>query len=188
VHLHIGDGARGLDLVRRAIDTSELPARVFQPTHVNRNRRLFGEAVAIAKEHGVPIDVTAFDADDDAYDAPEAIERCLAEPGFPAHRLTCSSDGGGCLPTFDPDGVMIAMDVGRPATVSAALATLVMRGHALDRVLPVFTSNVAAQLRLTGKGHIAVGCDADLVVLDDAARPHDVMARGQWLVRGGVEV
>jgi beta-aspartyl-dipeptidase (metallo-type) len=188
VHLHLGDGARGLDLVRRAITGSELPARVFQPTHVNRNRRLFGEAVAVAKEHGVPIDVTAFDADDDAYDAPEAIARCLAEPGFPAHRLTCSSDGGGCLPTFDRDGVMVAMDVGRPATLSAALAALVTRGQTLERVLPVFTSNVADQLRLPDKGRLAVGCDADLVVLDDGARPHDVMARGRWLIRGGVDV
>jgi beta-aspartyl-dipeptidase (metallo-type) len=187
VHLHLGQGTRGLDLVRRAITGSELPARVFQPTHVNRNRRLFGEAVELAKAHGVPIDVTAFDADDDAYDAPEAIARCLAEPGFPAHRLTCSSDGGGCLPTFDRDGVMVAMDVGRPATLAAALAALVARGQALDRVLPVFTSNVADQLRLPGKGRLAVGGDADLVVLDDDARPHDVMARGRWLIRGGAE-
>ena len=185
VHLHLGDGPRGLELVRRAVTTSELPARVFQPTHVNRNRRLFGEAIAIAKEHGVPVDVTAFDADDDAYDAPEAIARCLAEPGFPAQRLTCSSDGGGCLPTFDRDGVMVKMDVGQPATLSAALAALPARGVPLERALPVFTSNVADQLRLPHKGRIAVGSDADVVVLDDAARPHHVMARGRWLVRSG---
>src|SRR2546423_1177502 len=33
VHLHVGDGARGLELVRRALACSELPAAVFNPTH-----------------------------------------------------------------------------------------------------------------------------------------------------------
>ena len=36
VHLHLGDGERGLDLVRQALSISELPARVFNPTHINR--------------------------------------------------------------------------------------------------------------------------------------------------------
>jgi len=31
LHLHLGDGVRGLELVRRAIQESELPARVFNP-------------------------------------------------------------------------------------------------------------------------------------------------------------
>src|SRR3954462_1198698 len=32
VHLHVGDGPRGLDLIRQALETSEIPARVFNPT------------------------------------------------------------------------------------------------------------------------------------------------------------
>ena len=186
VHLHLGDGERGLAMVRRAVTETELPARVFQPTHVNRNRRLFDEAVALTTSHGVPIDVTAFPADDDGVDAPTAIARCLAAPGFPAERLTCSSDGAGCLPVFDRDGHLIAMDVGRPATLSTTLAALLGDGHALEQVLPVFTANVARQLRLGGKGQLAVGADADLVVLDGAAGVQDVMARGRWMVRAGV--
>src|SRR5205085_7564452 len=39
LHLHLGDGPRGLELVRRALDGSELPPRVFHPTHVNRQRK-----------------------------------------------------------------------------------------------------------------------------------------------------
>ena len=49
VHLHLGDGPRGLDLVRRALDESELPPRVFNPTHVNRRRALFDEAIELAR-------------------------------------------------------------------------------------------------------------------------------------------
>jgi beta-aspartyl-dipeptidase (metallo-type) len=188
VHLHLGDGRRGLELVRRALATSELPARVFQPTHINRNRRLFEEAVALAVEHALPIDVTAFPADDDSWDAAEAILRCLATSGFPAHRLTCSSDGAGCLPVFDDDGRLVEMDIGRPESLLGTLRELLARGEPLARVLPIFTRNVAEQLRLHGKGQLQVGADADLVVLDDTGAAREVMARGRWMVRDGVQM
>ena len=183
VHLHLGDGTRGLELVRRAVTGSELPARVFQPTHVNRNRKLFDEAVALATEHGVPIDVTAFAGGDEGHDAAEAIARCLAAPGFPVARLTCSSDGAGCLPVFDGDGRLVEMDVGRPETLLAELAKL-----PLATALPVFTANVADQLRLARKGRLEVGSDADLVVLDERFAATSVMARGQWLIRDGAQM
>ncbi len=185
LHLHVGDGPRGLSLVRRALDETELPPRVFYPTHVNRKTRLFAEALALAAR-GCPIDVTAFPVEEgeDAFAAPDAIERYWAS-GAPAHLITVSSDGGGCLPTFGPDGRLVAMDVGHPQAVAETLATLLRRGHALEAVLPVFTRNVARVLRLARKGEVRVGGDADLVVLDDAHRIREVMAGGRFLVRGG---
>jgi beta-aspartyl-dipeptidase (metallo-type) len=70
LHLHLGDGTRGLSLVRDALAASELPARVFHPTHVNRRKALFDEALALAKQ-GCTIDITAFpvDEDEDAWPA-----------------------------------------------------------------------------------------------------------------------
>ena len=185
LHLHLGDGKRGLELVRQALELSEIPARVFHPTHVNRNKRLFEEAKQMAKDHRMTIDVTAFPADDDGYTADAAIARCLADPDFPAERLTVSSDGAGCLPVFDGDGRLVEMDIGRPRALIETLAALLARGLELERVLPVFTSNVADLLRLSNKGRIAVGLDADLVVLSASHEPVDVMARGRWLVRDG---
>lgn len=185
LHLHVGDGARGLDLVRRALDVSEIPPRVFYPTHINRKKRLFEEAVALARL-GCTVDVTAFPVDEgeDAYAAPDAIERFFATDA-PRNRLTVSSDGGGCLPTFDGDGRLVAMDIGRPGAIPEALSTLLSRGHALESVLPVFTENVASLLRLSHKGRIEVGADADLVALDDHNGIRDVMVRGRFVVRGG---
>ena len=188
LHLHLGDGPRGLELVRRALDTTELPARTFYPTHVNRKTRLFEEALELARR-GSTVDVTAFPVDDgeDAYSAEDAIERYLASDA-PKDRLTVSSDGGGCLPTYDREGQLLAMDTGRPQAVADTLRTLLSRGRALEEVLPVFTRNVARILRLPRKGTVAVGADADLVVLDDEHRIRDVMASGRFLVRGGVAV
>lgn len=182
-HLHMGDGERGLDLVRRALATAELPARVFNPTHVNRRRGLFDEAMALA-ERGVHADVTAFPVaeGEDAWSAAEAVVRWL-DAGLPPERLTVSSDAGGCLPQFDEDGRVRHMDVGAPGALAATLQELLARGLPLDKVLQFFTINVARLLRLPGKGALAAGADADLVVLDEAGRVTDVMARGRWHVR-----
>ena len=185
VHLHLGDGARGLELVDRALTQSELPARVFQPTHVNRRRALFDEALAMARR-GVPMDVTAFPVEDgeDAWSAADAFLR-WREAGAPMQRLTISSDAGGCLPCFDAHGQVCGMDVGAPGALLATLSELLARGVALDLALPAFTRNVADALRLAGKGRIAVGADADLVCLDENNRVHHLIARGRVHRREG---
>lgn len=183
LHLHLGDGARGLEMVRRLLDTTELPPRTFNPTHVNRRKALFEEAMDLARR-GCTVDVTAFPVEDgeDAYSAPDAIERWL-DAAAPADKLTCSSDGGGCLPHYDRQGNLLRIGIGEPGAMSATLRELLRRGRALEQVLPIFTSNVASLLRLHGKGRIAVGQDADLLVLDDDHHIRHVIARGRFVVR-----
>jgi beta-aspartyl-dipeptidase (metallo-type) len=185
VHLHVGDGPRGLELVRQAIDRSEVPAAVFNPTHVNRRRALFDEAVELT-ERGCTIDVTAFPVTEgeDAWSAEEAVVRYL-DAGADPSRLTVSSDGGGCLPVFDGEGRVASFDVGSPSACGAALRALLGRGQALERVLPAFTANPARVLQLDRKGRLSVGADADLVVLGGDGAVAEVMARGRWHVRGG---
>ena len=48
LHLHMGDGKRGFQLIDRALDETELPARTFHPTHVNRQRWLWEDAKRLA--------------------------------------------------------------------------------------------------------------------------------------------
>jgi beta-aspartyl-dipeptidase (metallo-type) len=184
VHLHLGDGARGLDLVRQAIKGSEIPAAIFNPTHVNRRKALFEEALALVRQ-GCTIDITAFPVQEgeDAWPAAVALTRYHAA-GLPADRVTVSSDGGGCLPSFDEEGRVVAMDVGRPSAMADTLKELLACGQPLEGVLPAFTSNPARLLMLPRKGHLAPGFDADLVVLDSNGGVQDVMARGRWHVRG----
>lgn len=184
LHLHLGDGARGLDLIRRLLDETEVPARTVHPTHVNRRSGLLDEALDLAGR-GVTIDVTAFPpafASSDEVLAAEAVERFL-EAGH-GDRLTVSSDGGGCLPHFR-DGELVRMDFATSGALADLLAGLLARGVPLDAALRPFTATPARYLRLAAKGRVEEGADADLVVLDDAGRPADVMARGRWHVRDG---
>ncbi len=186
LHLHVGDGPRGLSLVRRALEETELPARTFHPTHVNRKKDLVEEAVDLARR-GCTVDVTAFDPGDEGVAVEDVIARWLHER-LPAERLTVSSDGAGCLPVFDGEGQLVHMDIGRPDTLTKALQALRRRGFAYEDVLPFFTSNVARLLRLAGRGVLEPGGVADLVILDDDGRVCDVMAQGRFLVQNGVAV
>lgn len=195
LHLHLGDGARGLELVRRALDETELPPRVFHPTHLNRKRELFEQAKQMVRTRerssvGAPLmDVTAFPADDvgEGLSAAAAIDEWISAE-LPLARLSCSSDGGGCMPHFDNRGQLQHYGVGQCSTLLETLRELRARDHALERVLPLFTANVAEALRLQGKGALRVGADADLVVLDGELRVDAMIARGQWLVREGEPV
>ena len=185
-HLHLGDGDRGLELVRQGLEVSEIPPRVFHPTHVNRRRALFQEALELASR-GCVIDVTAFpaaDAGEDEVSAVEAVETFL-ESDLPSANLTVSSDAGGSLPAFDGEGRVTRMDVGEPSELWATVRALLLRDHSLESVLQPLTSNVAHQFRLASKGRIDVGADADLLVLDDNDTITDVMAMGRWHIREG---
>lgn len=180
VHFHLGDGERGMELILKALEHSELPARVFNPTHINRNKALFEEACELGRR-GCFVDVTAFPVEDgeDAWSAADALTRYL-DSGAPANRITISSDGGGCLPTFNDQGRIVHMDIGSPSALAHTLAELLNRDMPLETALPAFTANPADLLRLERKGRLAQGCDADLIVLDDGHQPASVMIGGRW--------
>lgn len=188
VHCHLGDGERGLEMINQALDISEIPARVFNPTHVNRNIPLFNEALKLV-DRGCTIDVTAFpESDDDTgLSAAQAISRYI-ESDLPLDKITISSDGGGCLPVFNAQGEVTQMDIGDSIELHKALKSLLAQNHLLAQVLPVFTSNVADLLRLYNKGRITTGRDADLVVLDGDNDIWGVMAKGLWHKKSGQQL
>ena len=185
VHLHLGDGERGLSMLERAINETELPARVFNPTHVNRQKTLFEEACELAKL-GSHIDLTAFPADDNdhSWSASDAWQR-YREQSCPADKITISSDGGGCMPVFNKQGEVTSLDYARPKALVDCLQELLSRGHALSEVLPAMTRNPAQLLRLERKGQIFRGADADLIVPGEDGQFSEVMVNGEWHIRNG---
>jgi beta-aspartyl-dipeptidase (metallo-type) len=180
IHFHLGDGEKRLALIEQAIRDTELPARVFNPTHVNRNKALFEDSCKLLTQ-GCHIDLTAFPAGtaQPGWEASEAIEMAV-ERQLPLAQITLSSDGGGCLPCFDTQGELQHMDFGRASTLGETLVETLDKGLALETVLPMLTSNVATILRFKSKGQIAVGFDADLLVMNEKYEITDVMAQGVW--------
>lgn len=188
VHFHLGDGRRGLEIIRNCLQISEIPARVFNPTHVNRNKALFEEACELSHS-GCNVDVTAFpqDADDSGWSAEDAVLRYL-DKNCDATRLTISSDGGGCLPHFNEQGELLKMGFASCAAMADTLKSLLDRGLPEQTVLPLLSSNVANLLKLKHKGQIQSGYDADLVVLDQSNRIVSVMARGVWQMKNNKQL
>lgn len=186
LHLHLGDGPRGLALVHRALDETELPARVFHPTHVNRNRRLWAEARTIVAR-GVTVDLTAFPDEPGEVPAAEDLASWHRD-GLPMDRLTMSSDGGGCLPVFGEDGLLARMDVGASACLFQTIRAAVQLGMPLDAALRTVTRTPAALFRLRTKGRVTVDYDADIVILDANLNVNGVIASGRWMVRDGQPV
>ncbi|MBA6417451.1 MULTISPECIES: beta-aspartyl-peptidase [unclassified Colwellia] len=180
IHFHLGDGEKRLALIEQAIRDTELPARVFNPTHVNRNKALFEDSCKLLTQ-GCHIDLTAFPAGtaQPGWEASDAIEMAI-ERQLPLEQITLSSDGGGCLPCFDPQGELVHMDFGRASTLGETLVETLHKGLPLEQVLPMLTSNVANILRFKNKGQIAVGFDADLLIMNEKYEITDVMAQGVW--------
>jgi len=178
LHLHLGDGPRGLELVRRLLAETEIPPSQIVPTHCCRNPRLLAEAV----EHvigGGCADLTAgFGGHGDEVSVVEAVRRLLAA-GASLERVTVSSDAGGSIPVFDASGALAGLDLAQPDVLLAAFRALV-------DACRLFAANPARIYRLRGKGRIEAGADADLVVLDSQLRPRDVFARGRRVLADGV--
>ncbi|MFC4699535.1 beta-aspartyl-peptidase [Glaciecola siphonariae] len=181
LHLHLGDGERGLSLVTEALQTAEIPARTYNPTHINRRKPLFEEACELAKR-GCWVDVTAFETGDVGYEPPEALLRYMHQD-LPQDKLTISSDGGGCLPDFHQDGSLKHMSFADSSSLTEVFYALLDAGEKLDAFLPFFTRNVAQLMNFHQKGRLCKGADADLLIFNKEKRIEHVMAMGQWHVR-----
>ena len=189
VNVHMGDGRRGLSLIRRVLDETEIPPTQFVPTHVNRNAALFEEGIAHAKAGGL-VDFTTSTVPAFLEEGEVACGRGLRlmlEAGVDVSQITFSSDAQGSLPRFDAQGRLTGLDVGRVTSLFAAVRDAVAEeGVPLGTALQVVTSNPARILKLRGKGRLAAGADADLVLLDPGTLEiRGVIARGRWLMKSG---
>ena len=144
---------------------------------------MWAEAQELGHSHGIYADVTAFPEGDSAPSASSCILAWL-EAGLPVEHITCSSDGGGCLPVFE-GGQMVDMDVGRPDTLLQAVRELTDAGLPLETAIRPFTRSPADLFRFGGKGRLEVGCDADVLVLNEELAPWGLWASGRRLLAEG---
>jgi beta-aspartyl-dipeptidase (metallo-type) len=186
VEIHVGDGEDKLSLLEQIVDKTEIPIRQFHPTHINRNEELFQAGIRYAKRGGY-VDFTTSTI-------PRFLEegevkcskglRIMLEHGVPIGCITFSSDGQAGLPAFNKDGEFTGLQVGKVSSLYQAVKEAVIEEQIpLETALQVITSNPAQVLRLSQKGMVQEGKDADIVLLDKHTLDiHTVIAKGNVMV------
>jgi beta-aspartyl-dipeptidase (metallo-type) len=165
-HFHLGPGKQRLSLLRELIEQHETPIECFYPTHINRSEELMDEAIALARR-GAFVDIDTVDDD---------LAQWLGyyrDHEGPLDRITVSSDAH--------------TSEGSPAKLRRNLLALIHEhSWSLAEMLPLCTSNPAAVLKLTRKGQLRAGMDADVQVLRrDNLELVQLFARGNHLIKDG---
>ena len=182
---HMGDHPDGLKLIMEIVNESSLPITQLLPTHVNRNRSLFLQAMEFARQGGT-IDLTAGFVPDafcpDCVPAGQALQELLAN-GIPLERISMSSDGNGSIPIFDAAGNLLKMDVASCTVLLEDFQRAYLEYKIpFEQVLSTVTINPAKLLKLQHrKGSLEIGKDADLLLMDDACNISLVMSMGKIL-------
>lgn len=191
VNVHLGDSERRLDLIRRVIHDTEIPASQFLPTHVNRNEALFEECLDFAAEGGT-IDFTGNEDIDYWETICDEVRVCrgirrLLERGILSDRFTISSDGQGSMPIFNAQGEYQGIGVGKASCLLKEVRECVQKEDIpLETAVKGITCNPASILKLDGKGRIKEGFDADICLLEEGTlKLNTVIAKGQVMVKDG---
>ncbi|MET3321256.1 beta-aspartyl-peptidase [Peribacillus butanolivorans] len=186
LEVHVGDGDGKLSLLHEIADKTDIPIRQLHPTHINRNEELFRAGIDYAKRGGY-VDFTTSTI-------PQFLEegevkcsmglRMMLEEGVPVGHITFSSDGQASLPFFNSHGEYAGLQVGKVSSLYHEVRDSVLEeGIPLETALKVITTNPAQVLKLSSKGSIQTGKDADIVFLQKETLTIDtVMARGQVMV------
>ncbi|GAB6151775.1 beta-aspartyl-peptidase [Desulfosporosinus burensis] len=183
VHLHLGEGKRGLDLIWKILEKTEIPITQFMPTHINRTHSLLEQGIEFLLAGG-HIDLTAGCDDFPVELRVPSVLQMLNQRQILNDRITVTSDGNGSMPQYNETGELIGMGIGSVEVLWRDIRESVIHfGLPLEVALRTITSNVANVLRLQNKGIIRVGYDADLVVLDEDLQVQDVWAMGKCMMR-----
>ncbi len=163
LHVHVGDRPSRLEPLRRVLEDYNVEPGWLYPTHVQRDEKLFAEAVALAK-NGTPCDL-------------DVMERDLAEwlrvwldAGAPPELITASSDAA----------------ISSPRVLYEELKRCVRKGFPLELVLSLVTKNTATILKLEKKGTLEKGKWGDVVLMEKGSLEIvRVLSKGVDMVRDG---
>ena len=180
--IHMGDDPQGLDKVFEALDTTAIPVKIFQPTHVSRNPDLYRQALKLL-ERGGWIDLTCGSRKE--ISCGQYILQAKKQ-GLDCSHITMSSDGQGSWSNYDEAGNLIEIGVSSVEALLEQLVRMVKEdGFELSDALSYMTSNPAHALELDHKGILEEGKDSDVLILDQDLKMDTVFAMGQKLMENG---
>ncbi|RXE58806.1 beta-aspartyl-peptidase [Acetivibrio mesophilus] len=182
VHIHVGDGKKGLEPVIEFVENSDFPMEMFVPTHLNRNRPLFSQAIEYAKKGG-NVDLTAGETIETGYTVPDAL-KLLSDTGINMDRVTVSSDANGSIPAKDGNELGVGST---DQFIDDIRNSILINELSMEQVLKTVTVNVAKVLKLyPKKGVIRPGSDADILVLrKEGLKIDKVFVNGEQFVDNG---
>lgn len=192
LEVHVGDGDEKLSLLHQIADKTNIPIRMLHPTHINRNEELFRAGIDYAKRGGY-VDFTTSTIpqflEEGEVKCSKAL-RMMLDEGVPVGHITFSSDGQASLPLFDSNGECVGLQVGKVSSLYHEVRDSVLEeGIPLETALEVITSNPAQVLKLSSKGSIQTGKDADMVLLEkETFDIHSVIAKGKLMVENKVPI
>ena len=177
VTIHMGSGKFYFNQINDALKYSNLPITIFRPTHVNRDKKLFDEALEFA-ENGGYIDLTS----GINKDFTDSLAYKMAKEKNVLDKITFSSDGFGSWSNYDDEGNLIEIGYSPVDTGIKAIKEIVDDGENLEGAIKPFTSNVAKVLKLDREvGFIKEGYIANLVLLDENLDIDGVISEGKFM-------
>ena len=186
VNVHVGDSPDCLKLLKDVVETTDIPIKQFYPTHINRNPDLFKAGIQYAKQGGY-VDFTTSTIPKFLKEGEVSCNaglKKMLEAGVPIEQITFTSDGQASLPDFDENGEYIGMKIGKVDTLFKEVRRAIFEQDIpIETAIRVITSNPAKVLKLTQKGKVEEGKDADIVILSKKdLRIDTVIARGKVMV------
>lgn len=179
VTIHMGDGKFYFDQINDALEYSNLPITTFRPTHVNRNKDLYKEALEFAQKGGY-IDLTS----SMSKDLTDSKAYQMAKEKKVLDKVTFSSDGFGSWSNYDDYGNLIEIGYSPVNTGIKAIKEIVKSGESLEDAIMPFTSNVAKALKLDKEiGYVKKGYLANLLFLDENLEIDTVISKGKFMIK-----
>jgi len=183
VNLHMGDAKDPFKPVIKVVEQSELSFKQFIPTHCNRNKWIFGEAKEYGKQGYIDLTASSYEYYPDQEIKVSKAIPALIEAGVPWENITVTSDGCGSLPQFNKEGFLEKLIAAEPSSIFKEMVDLIlMENVPIEKALLAFSRNPAKILRLSAKGEIKEGFDADILILDKEYKIKCLISRGVLMV------
>lgn len=173
VHIHVGADPRAIEQLFEIHEMCPIPISHFYPTHMEGHMDMAKRWLDI----GGHIDLTCHSDTDK-----KAIELLEKYP----ENVTLSTDSNGSFPKWNNDKTaIVGMGAGSIAELDHYVQRMIDSGFDRTLTYKSVTENPAKAMKLTKKGRIAKGMDADIVIRDGDSIRY-VIANGEILLREGI--
>lgn len=172
--IHMGNSASRLNKIYKVMEENDINIKMFQVTHVGRNKELFYDCIDFNKKGGY-IDISA---DGNFTDIVE-IFKILKDKNADFDLITLTSDGNGSWSLYDDNNNLITIGAASCDLVLKKVVKLIKNNVlSYEEAFKLATLNVAKSIGINA-GEIKNGINADMIMLDENLELDMVMINGR---------